>query len=82
MTYPICIRLAYQCPMFKLGDGKGDDEIKVDGETEHDCVRECRARKIKEPSINGVTFGVTNETTGTWYFSYLIKFYFIWFYLI
>ena len=51
--------------MFKLGDGKGDDEIKVDGETEHDCVRECRARKIKEPSINGVTFGVTNETTGT-----------------
>ena len=50
--------------MFKLGDGKGDDEIKVDAETEQDCVQECRARKNKEPSINGVTFGVTNETTG------------------
>ena len=58
--------LANEC-LFKLGDGKGDDEIEVDAQTEQDCAQECIAMKAENPLINGVSFGVFDDGPGIWY---------------
>ena len=52
----------YSCE-FTRGDGVGDSEVKIGGQTGEDCVRACVARKKTDPSINGVTV-MANSSPG------------------
>ena len=44
------------CPSFMIGDGEGGTEEKISSLLKgKDCVDECRRRRKKNNSINGVT---------------------------